>query len=104
MAYNRYSEFTENGIVKFIPYIKLPSKSSDKSDIYKIGYTRFDNLSNKFYKNPNYGWLIELVNPELGSLEFNIPDNSNIVIPFPLEASIRDYKNEVAKYIKYYGI
>lgn len=104
MAYNRNSEFVENGVNKFVPYIKLPSKSSDKIDIYKIGFTRFDILSNKYYKDPNYGWLIHLANPELGSLEFNIPDNSIIVIPFPLEASLRDYQNEVANYIKYYGL
>lgn len=103
MAYNRYSEFMDNGIVKSLPFIKLPIKSSDKTDIYRLGVTRFDNLSNKFYKDPNYGWLIELANPQLGSLEFNIVDNSSITIPYPLETSIKDFRNEVANYIKYYG-
>lgn len=104
MAYNRYSEFTENGIIKFLPFIKLPSKSSDKIDTYKMGVTRFDKLSNKYYKDPNYGWLIFLANPNLGSLEFNINNNATIVIPFPLETTINDFKKEVTNYIKYYGI
>ena len=55
MAYNRYSQFMENGIIKFLPFIKLPNKSSDKIDIYKTGITRMDKLSNKYYKDPNYG-------------------------------------------------
>lgn len=104
MAYNRYSQFMENGIIKFLPFIKLPNKSSDKIDIYKTGITRMDKLSNKYYKDPNYGWLIMLANPELGSLEFEIPNNSAIKIPFPLETSINDFKTEITNYIKYYGI
>lgn len=104
MAYNRNSEFVENGKNKFAPYINLPIKTSDKIDVYKKGFTRFDILSNKYYKNPNYGWLIHLANPDLGSLEFNIPNDSIIRIPFPLETTLKDYQNEVANYIKYYGL
>jgi hypothetical protein len=104
MAYNRYSDFEVNGVIKLPPFIKLPSKSSDKEDTYIRGTTRFDILSNKYYKDSNYGWLILLANPSLGSLEFNILDNSTIVIPFPLETSLNDYSSEVEKYIKYYGV
>lgn len=104
MAYNRYSSFIIDGEVKKIPFIELTKKTSDKEEIYKLGITRFDLLSDKYYKNPNYGWLIELANPKLGSLEFNIEDNSVITIPYPLETSIRDYQDEISNYIKYYGI
>lgn len=104
MAYNRYSSFTLNGEVKKTPFIKLPQKTSDKEDVYKLGVTRFDILSNKYYKNPNYGWLIQLANPAIGSLEFLTNDNTTLRIPFPLETTIKDYQDEVAKYIKYYGI
>ena len=45
-----------------------------------------------------------LANPELGSLEFEIPNISAIKIPFPLETSINDFKTEITNYIKYYGI
>lgn len=104
MTYNRYSDFTVDGIIKNIPFIVLPSKNSDKEEIYNLGVTRLDILSYKYYKNENYGWLILLANPKLGSLEFNIPDNSTIIIPYPLETSLNDYKNEVNNYIKYYGV
>jgi|ERR1035441_6854845 hypothetical protein len=104
MAYNRYNGFIVNDEVKRLPFIKLPQKTSDKEDIYIIGLTRFDILSDKYYQDSSYGWLIQLANPELGSLEFNIEDNSIITIPFPLDLSIKDYQDAVAKYITYYGI
>lgn len=104
MSYNRYSDFTVDGIIKPIPFIKLTEKTSDKHEIYRKGVTRFDNLSNKYYKDSNYGWLILQANPEFGSLEFNIEDGKDIIIPYPLETSVKNYKEELAKYIKYYGI
>ena len=104
MSYNRYSDFNIDGEIKRVPFVKLPFKSSDKEDIYERGKTRLDILSNKYYKDSNYGWLILLANSEYGSLEFNIEDNSKIIIPFPLETSLNDYKYEINKYIKYYGI
>ena len=104
MAYNRYNGFIVNGVINKVPFIKLSEKTSDKEDVYKLGITRFDILSEKYYKNPNYGWLIELANPELGSLEFKIEDNSIIRIPFPLDSTLNNYQEEVNKYITYYGI
>ena len=56
------------------------------------------------YKNPNYGWLIELANPTLGSLEFKIKDGSILLIPYPLETSLKDYQDKILNYKKYYGI
>jgi len=47
--------------------------------------------------------LIMLANPALGSLEFEIPDNSIIRIPFPLINTLQDYKKSVELYKLYYG-
>ena len=44
-----------------------------------------------------------LANPMAGSLEFEIPDNFFIRIPFPLITSLQDYKNGVELYSLYYG-
>ena len=104
MSYNRYNEFTVDGEIKKVPFIKIAENSSDKEHTYKIGVTRIDLVSEKYYKNPNYGWLILLANPELGSFEFNIESNSNIRVPFPLELALKEYKEGVMNYITYYGI
>jgi hypothetical protein len=101
---DRYKQLRINGMVKSVPFIKLKQKGSDKVETYKLGSTRLDLLSYKYYQDPNYDWLILLANPEYDSLEFNIPDNTNIVIPFPLETSLVQYNTEVSKYLSYYGI
>ena len=101
MAIDRYKSFRINGTATNIPFIKLIGKSSDKIEEYKLG---MDLLSYKYYEDANYGWLIMLANPEYGGLEFNIPDGSPIKIPFPLEATIIQYNNEISKYVIYYGI
>jgi hypothetical protein len=42
-------------------------------------------------------------NPEFGGLEQNIPDGSLLTIPFPLVASLQDYKTELNNHFFYYG-
>lgn len=104
MSYNRYNEFKSDDVIKLVPFIKLPSKNSDKQEQYKKGITRLDLLSDKYYKDANFGWLILLANPTLGSLEFNIEDGQTLTIPFPLETTLKDYINETNNYKKYYGL
>ena len=45
-----------------------------------------------------------MANPEYGSMEFSIPDNALLRIPFPLGLSIEDYVNRVEDYITLYGL
>ena len=100
--YDRYEDFRSNGEVSSIPFIKLTPKSSDKRDVYKQGRTRFDKLSSKWYNNPYHGFLIALANPQFG-MEFDIPDGEIIRIPFPFDATLKQYKEAVIKYKTLYG-
>jgi hypothetical protein len=43
-----------------------------------------------YYNNPYGGWLIMLANPEFGGLEFNIPNQTVIRIPFPSIVQLKD--------------
>jgi hypothetical protein len=101
--YNRYSDFLINGEQTVVPFIPLPAKSSDKSHIYIIGQSRMDKISQQYYGSPFFGWLIMQANPEFTGLEQNIPDGSILTIPFPLVASLQDYKNGLDNYFFYYG-
>lgn len=103
-TYNRYRDFTVDGDIKNIPSVEIENKLSDKEEVYILGKSRLDNISYKYYKDSNYGWLILMANPEVGGLEYRIPDGYVLRIPFPLETTLRDYKDEVLKYIKYYGV
>ena len=101
--FNRYEKFKLNGSIETLPFIKLTPKTTDKLVVYKLGKSRLDKLSQQYYNNPYHGFFIMLANPEYGGLEFNIKDGDIIRIPFPFNATIEDYNNQVANFKKLYG-
>ena len=101
--WNRYTDFLINGQETVVPYVTLPSKSSDKNYIYIVGQSRLDKTSQQFYGTPYFGWLILMANPQFSGYEFSIPDGAVLTIPFPLVASLQDYKNGIENYFFYYG-
>lgn len=102
--YNRYSSFSANGHMKLVPFAEVPIKPTDRFDYYILGRTRLDVLSYTHYGDPNYGWLILQANPEIGGLEFNIPDGTLLRIPYPLETSLLDYESSIKLYDELYGL
>ena len=100
--YDRYRDFRKDGKVTTLPFIKIPVKPSDKR-IVTDNKTRFDKLSQTYYGNPFHGWLILQANPEFGGLEFDIPENTVIIIPFPLNKSLEEYQSQVERYKTLYG-
>ena len=103
-TYNRYKSFVADGAYNKVPSIEIPTSNSDFYVYYKVGKTRLDLLSYQYYGDPNYGWLILQANPEAGSLEFRIKDNTKLRIPFPLENAIQGYENNIKKYNNLYGL
>lgn len=100
--YDRYSKFRNNNEIEMVPFVEVPMQPTDFYIKYKRGTTRMDLLSQEYYNNPNYGWFILQANPQYSSMEFEIPDNAEIRIPFPLEFAITAYKSGIDKYKKYY--
>lgn len=103
MSYNRYSSFMENGTMSLVPFISIPKKSTDYYVYYEVGKTRLDLLSYEYYNDPNYDWLIMQANPDCGSLEFNIPNNYLLRIPYPLDITMSQYYNDIKKHKELYG-
>ena len=97
-TYDRYGFFREEGQIRMVPFVAIPKKSTDYFEKYILGQTRLDILSHKYYGNPNYDWLIMHANPELGSMEFEIPDNSDIRIPYPLDITLQEYNATLKEY------
>jgi hypothetical protein len=102
-TYSRYVDFIVNGEQTVVPYIKLTSKSSDKRYIYKVSMSRLDKVSQQYYGSPLFGWLILQANPQFNGDEWQINDGSVLTIPYPLVASLQDYKNQLDDYFFYYG-
>ncbi len=101
--FDRYQYFIDEGSFKIVPGIDIPIKSTDKYVQFKRGVTRLDKLSQENYDSPLFSWVILQANPLAGSIEFLIPDNFIIRIPFPLIPSLQDYKKAVDLYQLYYG-
>ena len=101
--FNRYTDLIVNGVQTVIPNVKIPAKSTDKSYIYRDGISRLDKVSQTFYGSPYFGWLILQANPEYGGSELNVPNNAVLKIPFPLMASLLDYKSALQTHFYYYG-
>jgi hypothetical protein len=100
---DRYEKFRRDGKMLPIPGLKIPIEPSDKTIVYKLGETRLDILSQKYYNNPYHGYLIMLANPQYGGLEFNIKDRDIIRIPFPFNSAIERYLKEIEIYKLLYG-
>lgn len=96
---DRYEKFRTNTGTTIVPNIKLPVMESDKSVVYRVGRTRMDRLSQDYYGNPYHGWLIMLANPQFGGMEFGIPDQTVIKIPFPFKVAAKNYTAAVDNYI-----
>jgi hypothetical protein len=101
--FDRYQFFIDEGNFKIVPGIELPIKGTDKYLNYKKGKTRLDKVSQDYYGTPVFGWLILQANPQASSIEFEIPDNYILRVPFPLTSSLQDYKRGVELYKLYYG-
>lgn len=101
--FDRYQYFESEGSFKIVPGIDVPIKSTDKVIQFKKNKDRLDKLCQEYYNSPLFGWLILQANPTVGSIEFDIPNNSILRIPFPLVSSLQDYKKNVELYKLYYG-
>lgn len=102
-TYDRYTSFRANGLVDIVPFIEIATKSDDKYVVYKKGKSRLDLISNEYYGDPNYGWLILQANPGVGSTEHSILDNTTLRIPYPLTLTIEMYKLAVKEYLNQQG-
>ena len=101
--YNRYQNFLINGRQTIVPYVNLPSKTTDQKYIYRQAISRLDKISQEYYGTPYFGWLILQANPQFGGLENSIYDGAILVIPFPLLPSLQDYKAALENHFYYYG-
>ena len=104
MGYDRYKRYRVNGQVYVPAQVKIQPKSSDYFEVYNRGASRLDLISNDYYGDPGYDWLILMANPELPDLEYQIPNGTVLRIPYPLDRTIENINNEIDKQESLYGI
>lgn len=97
--YDRYNLLKKGSIYKSMPFIKIPKNKSDKYIEWNSNTNRLDILSEKYYGSPFYDFFILYANPEFLS-EWDIPNNTIIRIPFPLDIVKTYYENELVNKLK----
>lgn len=101
--FDRYQAFRLNGSMEPIVFFPIEEVDTDKKVKYRVGKTRLDDLSDRYYNNPYSGYLIVMANPGLGSLEFKFTDDTLIRIPFPYESALARYQAAVKRHKELYG-
>ena len=85
MALNRYSSTKKDSMDRY-KTTRMPNIPVQPTDLYIISREgdRLDLLSNEFYEDPRYWWVLSEANPGLGKGTFIIPAGLQIRIPQPL--------------------
>lgn len=87
--FNIYQYLFNNGEVIDMPVIKIKTRPTDKFVEYNSKKTRIDRISNDVYGNPTYWRIIMWANPEY-YVEFDIPENKAIRVPYPLDEAVQE--------------
>ena len=85
----------DNNDLKSFPPIKIRERNTDLFIVYNKQKTRLDRIAFDSYGDDTCWRLILWANPEY-FIEFDIPDNTVIRVPYPLE----DVQIEVAEKIR----
>lgn len=84
MAFNFSTLLINSGQANLdnMPAIDIDERTTDKRVLYNKNLTRLDRLAGDVYEDETLWKLILWANPDY-ECEFDIPDNTNIRIPWP---------------------
>ncbi len=94
MPYNFYSLLKDNDSLKNMPPIKIDKRSSDKTVTYNSQKNRLDTIAGNVYSDETL-WKLILWANEQYFIEFDIPDNSVIRVPYPLQDVINEVQTKI---------
>lgn len=95
MSYNFYSLLKSDDFLKNMPPISIDKRSTDKSILYNKEKNRLDNIAGNIYQEEAY-WRIILWANEQYFLEFDIPNNTVIRVPYPLQDVISEIASKIS--------
>jgi hypothetical protein len=95
MAINRYRQIiSPQRKMQMMPGITISKRETDKYIMYNSMKMRYDTIAAELYGDDLYSWVISLGNPEY-FIEFDIPNNTVIRVPFPLNDVLVEYEQKV---------
>lgn len=95
IGYNFYSIlFDASGNLRPMPEITISKRETDITVKYNKNFTRVDRIAEEIYQNPNLWRLIMWANPDY-FVEFDIPDNTIIRVPYPLNPVLDEVVRQI---------
>lgn len=94
MPADYYYLLRTNDSLKDMPAIQIEHRDTDKSILYNKQKNRLDNIAGNVYKDETYWRLILWANPEY-FMEFDIPDNTVIRVPWPFQDVLTEIDKKV---------
>jgi len=94
MGFNFYSLLKDNDKLKDMPMVKIKKRATDKSVTYNKQKNRLDNIAGNVYNDETY-WRLILWANEGYFMEFDIPDNSVIRVPYPLQDVLNEIQTSI---------
>lgn len=81
-------------ILENMPPIEIEKRSTDKKVLYNKNTNRLDRMAGEYYEDESLWKLILWANPEY-DIEFDIPDNTVLRIPWPKEVVLDDVVKQI---------
>lgn len=96
MPYNFHRNLLKPGTNELynMPPISIEPRDTDKRVTYNKNLTRLDRIAGDIYEDETLGRLIMWANPEY-DYEYDIPDNTVIRVPFPLNAVLQEVTTKI---------
>lgn len=94
MPFNFYKDLNVGNELKNMPTVVISKRKTDKFITYDPQKMRLDFICGQIYEDETLTRLILWANPDY-SLEFDIPKNTVIRIPFPLKDVLTEVKNYI---------
>ena len=92
MSYNFYKSLINGKDIKDMPPVNISIRNTDKYITYQREKMRLDYIAGQIYKDETLWRVIMWANPEY-SIEFDIPNQTVIRIPFPINDVLTEVNN-----------
>ncbi len=91
---SRYKYLISGDKINSMPKINIKRRTTDKYFIYNSNKSRLDRMAAEVYGDDTLYWIILIANPQY-FLEFDIPNNTAIRIPYPLQDVLQEFQENV---------
>jgi hypothetical protein len=94
MPFNFHKFLLNGNSLKNMPPVRISNRDTDKTVTYNKNLTRLDRIAGDIYQDETLSKVILWANPAY-FIEFDIPDNTIIRIPFPINDVISEVTAQI---------